>query len=280
VPSLDATLHIAPRLDAHGGSPSFGAPSAVGSKDGKDDDDDDDDGESALHAWARALADPSCAAASGLAAHRPVFAYGGDFGPRTTPSDHNFCVNGVVQPDRLPNPHAYECKHVQRPVVCALRSDSTDSAAAAAAAGVAGAGSGSLRSGAGSGLTLCVQNRFDFLDLARCGLAASLSVTLDGEPVVLGCPLPLPSCKPGDVAVVPLSNVFPPGTPLLRAWVAHDSAGGASVAAAGEDALEAAPAVEPYGRPEAWLTVIERGTTCRQLAVTFLLKRLYICIYV
>jgi len=44
------------------------------------------------------------------------YAYGGDFGPHDTPSDHNFCMNGLVQPDRLPNPHAYEVKHVQRPV--------------------------------------------------------------------------------------------------------------------------------------------------------------------
>ena len=24
--------------------------------------------------------------------HRPLFAYGGDFGPSGTPSDHNFCI--------------------------------------------------------------------------------------------------------------------------------------------------------------------------------------------
>ena len=32
------------------------------------------------------------------------FAYGGDFGPSTTPSDENFCQNGVVSADRTPHP--------------------------------------------------------------------------------------------------------------------------------------------------------------------------------
>ena len=38
------------------------------------------------------------------------FAYGGDFGPTGTPSDGNFLINGLVQPDRRPNPHFYEAK--------------------------------------------------------------------------------------------------------------------------------------------------------------------------
>ncbi len=36
------------------------------------------------------------------------WAYGGDFGDQ--PNDNNFCMNGVVQPDRKPNPHMYEMK--------------------------------------------------------------------------------------------------------------------------------------------------------------------------
>ncbi len=38
------------------------------------------------------------------------FAYGGDFGDR--PSSENFCINGLVQPDRKPNPQLYEVKKV------------------------------------------------------------------------------------------------------------------------------------------------------------------------
>lgn len=40
------------------------------------------------------------------------WAYGGDFGPRGTPSDDNFCCNGVVTPDREPHPMLWEVKHV------------------------------------------------------------------------------------------------------------------------------------------------------------------------
>jgi beta-galactosidase len=40
------------------------------------------------------------------------FAYGGDYGPPDTPSDRNFCINGLVAPDRIPHPHFYEVKKV------------------------------------------------------------------------------------------------------------------------------------------------------------------------
>ena len=40
------------------------------------------------------------------------FAYGGDYGPPDVRSDGNFCINGIVQPDRRPNPHAWEMKKV------------------------------------------------------------------------------------------------------------------------------------------------------------------------
>ena len=41
---------------------------------------------------------------------KQFFAYGGDYGPPDTPSDGNFLINGLVQPDRRPNPHFYEAK--------------------------------------------------------------------------------------------------------------------------------------------------------------------------
>jgi beta-galactosidase len=41
-----------------------------------------------------------------------IWGYGGDFGPPGTPSDNNFNINGIVQPDRVPHPSAYEVKHV------------------------------------------------------------------------------------------------------------------------------------------------------------------------
>ncbi|MCQ2975796.1 MAG: DUF4981 domain-containing protein [Bacteroidales bacterium] len=40
------------------------------------------------------------------------WAWGGDFGPKDVPSDVNFCMNGIVNPDRSPHPALYEVKHV------------------------------------------------------------------------------------------------------------------------------------------------------------------------
>lgn len=41
---------------------------------------------------------------------KEYWAYGGDFGDY--PNDDNFCINGLVQPDRKLNPHIYEVKKV------------------------------------------------------------------------------------------------------------------------------------------------------------------------
>ncbi|MEM8969763.1 MAG: glycoside hydrolase family 2 TIM barrel-domain containing protein, partial [Bacteroidota bacterium] len=40
------------------------------------------------------------------------FGYGGDFTGDSIRSDHNFCLNGLVNPARVPNPHLYEVKKV------------------------------------------------------------------------------------------------------------------------------------------------------------------------
>ena len=45
---------------------------------------------------------------------KEIFAYGGDFGPEDTPSDNNFLNNGLVQPDKKPNPHINEVKHIHQ----------------------------------------------------------------------------------------------------------------------------------------------------------------------
>ena len=36
-----------------------------------------------------------------------IYAYGGDFN-KFDASDNNFCDNGLISPDRVPNPHMYE----------------------------------------------------------------------------------------------------------------------------------------------------------------------------
>lgn len=42
---------------------------------------------------------------------RMYFTYGGDYGT-DMPSDNSFCINGLVNPDRIPNPQLYETKKV------------------------------------------------------------------------------------------------------------------------------------------------------------------------
>ncbi len=43
---------------------------------------------------------------------RKYYAFGGDYGTDTIPSDNNFCLNGLVYPDRTPKPGLYEVKKV------------------------------------------------------------------------------------------------------------------------------------------------------------------------
>ena len=46
---------------------------------------------------------------------REYYAYGGDFG-ENVPSDGNFCINGLVDPDRKPHPQLAEVKKVYQPI--------------------------------------------------------------------------------------------------------------------------------------------------------------------
>ncbi len=43
---------------------------------------------------------------------KKYWAYGGDFGPEGTPSDGNFCINGIVNPDRTVHPAIHEVRKV------------------------------------------------------------------------------------------------------------------------------------------------------------------------
>ncbi|MFO1476746.1 MAG: glycoside hydrolase family 2 TIM barrel-domain containing protein [Verrucomicrobiota bacterium] len=51
---------------------------------------------------------------------KTFWAYGGDFGPAGTPSDDNFCCNGLVTPDREPHPGAFQVKHSYQYIHSAL----------------------------------------------------------------------------------------------------------------------------------------------------------------
>ena len=43
-----------------------------------------------------------------------LWAYGGDFGDK--PNDGNFCINGLIAPDRTPHPHYYVVKYAYQPI--------------------------------------------------------------------------------------------------------------------------------------------------------------------
>lgn len=45
-----------------------------------------------------------------------IFAYAGDFNDHDSDWDKNFCNNGLFNPDRHPNPHAYEVRYFHQPV--------------------------------------------------------------------------------------------------------------------------------------------------------------------
>lgn len=51
-----------------------------------------------------------------------VYGYGGDFS-RYDASDENFCDNGILNPDRIFNPHAYEVKYIYQPIWTSLVGD-------------------------------------------------------------------------------------------------------------------------------------------------------------
>ncbi len=101
------------------------------------------------------------------------WAYGGDFGDE--PNDGNFCIDGVVFPDRTPKPALWEHHALAAPVrVTATPED--------------------LRAG-----RLTVHNRQDFRDLGW--LRGHAEVTVDGARV-LAVELPLPALGAGEDATV------------------------------------------------------------------------------
>ena len=108
------------------------------------------------------------------------FAYGGDFGD--VPNDDNFCINGLICPDREPHPALWEYKKVLEPV----QVEPVDLLA------------GKLE----------VTNRYDFSDLSGLDIAWTLSA--DGEVLQSGA-LPKLSIAPG--ASAPGDGSLPPACP-------------------------------------------------------------------
>ena len=126
--------------------------------------------------------------------------------------------NGLVQPDRLPNPHLSEVKHIQRPIVVRLSERGGDQ---------------------GTTSEITVENRFNFTALELSGLTGELEITQDGF-VESTQPLALESCPPGSTVTLSL----PGGVQaLLPQAGSHEPVGDNSN-----------PRVQPYV-PERLLTV-------------------------
>ena len=53
---------------------------------------------------------------------KPIWTYGGDYG-RFPASDNNFNCNGVINPDRVPNPHAYEIQYYYQNIWATLNAE-------------------------------------------------------------------------------------------------------------------------------------------------------------
>lgn len=106
------------------------------------------------------------------------WAYGGDFGDY--PNDGNFCFNGLVSADRIPNPHLHEVKKVQQFVKFGLE----DPAAA----------------------KVRLTNQYDFRDLS----GTELHWRLEGDGEVIGQgTLPTPDLAPNDSATVDVPLEMP-----------------------------------------------------------------------
>lgn len=110
---------------------------------------------------------------------RKRFGYGGDFGEY--PHDGNFCMDGLVYPDRRPHTGLFELKQVARPV----RAYAKD-----------------LKKG-----LLTLENRFDFTDLADL-VGIRYEVKQNGETLASG-ELEVPSVRPGEQAEIQLDYTVP-----------------------------------------------------------------------
>ena len=107
------------------------------------------------------------------------YAYGGDFGDE--PNDVNFCIDGMVWPDRAPKPAMEEHKALAAPVAIEWVGGRTP--------------------------RVRITNRQDFRDLSW--LRARYEIAVDGE-VRAGAMLPVPDIGPGESKTLTLPRAVPP----------------------------------------------------------------------
>ncbi len=171
------------------------------------------------------------------------FAYGGDFGDE--PNDGNFCINGLIWPDRRPHPGLWEYKKVLEPV----KVEPVDLTA------------GKVR----------IINKYRFVDLS--GLTGSWSLVADGEVLQSGS-LPRLTAPPGEseeVTIPVQQPVLKPGTEYwlhIRFELARDTLWaeqGHEMAWAQFQMPFAVPEVAPL--PVAKMPALELETDARAITV-------------
>lgn len=116
------------------------------------------------------------------------FAYGGDFGDE--PNDGNFCINGLVGPDRTPHPGLWELKKMHEPVLV----EPIDLAA------------GQFR----------ISNRYAFSNLSE--LDGTWTLEADGKVLQSGA-LPRPDTPPGASSLVTVPFERPDPVPGTELWL-------------------------------------------------------------
>jgi len=105
------------------------------------------------------------------------WAYGGDYGPPGTPSDDNFCCNGLVGPDRTPHPALWEIKKVYQYVKV-------------------------KQAASGGRPAIAVTNAYDFTNLDRFDIR--WEVMADGTQRIAGGEIRNPDLAPGETKIFPL----------------------------------------------------------------------------
>ncbi len=121
---------------------------------------------------------------------REFWAYGGDYGPPGTPSDGNFCMNGLVHPDRRVPPKLWEVKKVYQYVAFEPEN---------------------LASG-----KVKIRNKYDFTNLSDFELKWVLSE--DGKVIQSGSKQ-MPNIKPDDSKIIDLPVEKPKLAPGAEYWL-------------------------------------------------------------
>ncbi len=115
---------------------------------------------------------------------KEYWAYGGDFGPEDVPSDGNFCLNGLVDPDRRPKPALSEVKKVHQFITFTHDETPGDSESEQ------------------DSIRIRIANKYDFTNLNEFDF--SYVLTVDGEEMAHG-KLDMVSVKPGESASIPVA---------------------------------------------------------------------------